>query len=96
MSKKIRIPIKERSSDQHIPIITAKRIPSEKRCCAIKFERTEFAITSAPIARIGEKSMFPMRRKPNFLKSPMYGSQIAVITCPNFVNLAPGNHDIRM
>ena len=50
----------------------------------------------SPSEIIGEKSMFPIRKNPNFEKKFMYGSQSEDIIFPNFVNLAPGNQESKI
>ena len=50
----------------------------------------EERIERIPIARIGEKSIFPKRNQ-TFLENKLrYGSVIEEMNFPNFVNLAPG------
>jgi hypothetical protein len=39
---------------------------------------------------IGEKSMFPRRKKPLLEKRFKYGSVMAEMILPNFVNFKPG------
>ena len=45
----------------------------------------------SPMEMIGEKSMLPILNHPFFEKRFKYGSQIRLISLPNFVNFMPGN-----
>ena len=49
-----------------------------------------------PIARIGEKSMFPKRNQPCREKTLKYGSVMEEMIFPNLVNFAPGIQVIKI
>ena len=94
--KRVKIPTIEeampQSEERIVPSIPPRKILPV--CCT----PARIAETSERMPRetIGEKSILPIRKKPILEKRLIYGSQIAVIKCPNLVNLAPGNQDIRI
>ena len=88
---KTKISKSECIKDQQIETNALKIIPTEMRCPFARRCKNEELNAKTPIAKAGEKSKLPKRKKRIFLNRFKNGSQRFAKNCPNFEYCADGN-----